>query len=68
MILQLKELGDLGNRYSRDWISAAIKRLRTDDGRRLARSILNTDFSSWWFKEKDDEWWVNGRSQEESEK
>lgn len=68
MILQLKELGDLGNRYCKDWISAAMKRLRTNDGRRLARSILNTDFSSWWFKEKDDEWWVNGRLQEERDK
>jgi putative hydrolase of HD superfamily len=68
MILQIKELGDLGNRYAKDWISAAIKRLRTEDGRRLARSVLNTDFSSWWFKEKDDEWWVNGRLQEERDK
>ena len=32
MILQLKELGDLGNRYARDWIDSARKRLRTDDG------------------------------------
>jgi putative hydrolase of HD superfamily len=68
MILQLKELGDLGNRYSRDWITSAMKRLRTDDGKRLARSILNTDFSAWWFKEKDDEWWVNGGRPEPSEK
>lgn len=68
MILQLKELGDLGNRYAADWIATAIKRLRTDDGRRLARTILNTDFSAWWFKEKDDEWWVNANRQEKSEK
>lgn len=68
MILQLKELGDLGNRYSKDWITAAVKRLHTDDGRRLARSILNTDFSAWWFKEKNDEWWVNGGQPEEREK
>jgi putative hydrolases of HD superfamily len=68
MILQLKELGDLGNRYAADWIASAIKRLRTDDGRRLARTILNTDFSAWWFKEKDDEWWVNADRQEKSEK
>ena len=68
MILQLKELGDLGNRYARDWISSAVKRLRTDDGKRLARSILNTDFSAWWFKEKDDEWWVSADRQEKSEK
>ncbi len=32
MILQLKELGDLGNRYARDWIDSARKRLRTDVG------------------------------------
>lgn len=68
MILQLKELGDLGNRYAADWIATAIKRLRTEDGRRLARTILNTDFSAWWFKEKDDEWWVNADRQEKSEK
>ncbi len=68
MILQLKELGDLGNRYSKDWISAAMKRLRTPDGKRLARSILNTDFSAWWFKEKEDEWWVNGGNENQSEK
>ena len=68
MILQLKELGDLGNRYARDWITSAVKRLRTDDGKRLARSILNTDFSAWWFKEKDDEWWVSADRQEKSEK
>jgi putative hydrolase of HD superfamily len=68
LILQLKELGDLGNRYAPDWISAAMKRLRTEQGKRLARSILNTDFSAWWFKEKDDEWWVNGGREEESER
>jgi putative hydrolases of HD superfamily len=68
MILQLKELGDLGNRYAPDWISTAVKRLRTDEGKKLARSILNTDFASWWFKEKEDEWWVNGDRKETSDK
>ncbi|MEW6349009.1 MAG: HD domain-containing protein [Thermodesulfobacteriota bacterium] len=68
MILQLKELGDLGNRYSRDWIHAAVKRLKTDEGKRLSRSVLNTDFSAWWFSEKDDEWWVSAGHQEQSDK
>jgi putative hydrolase of HD superfamily len=68
MILQLKELGDLGNRYAPEWISAAVKRLRTQDGKQLARSILNTDFSAWWFKEKENEWWVNADRSEQSEK
>jgi putative hydrolase of HD superfamily len=68
MILQLKELGDLGNRYAADWITSAVKRLRTDDGKRLARTILNTDFSGWWFKEKNDTWWVHADRQEKSDK
>uniref|UniRef100_A0A7C4ATM5 5'-deoxynucleotidase n=1 Tax=Desulfomonile tiedjei TaxID=2358 RepID=A0A7C4ATM5_9BACT len=68
MILQLKELGDLGNRYSQQWIDTAIKRLKTENGKRLARSILNTDFSGWWFKEKEDDWWVNAQRRDESEK
>jgi putative hydrolase of HD superfamily len=68
MILELKELGDLGNRYAGEWITAAVKRLRTEDGKRLARSILNTDFSAWWFKEKDDDWWVHAGKNDQSEK
>ncbi len=68
MILQLKELGDLGNRYAADWITSAVKRLRTDEGKRLARTILNTDFAAWWFKEKDDTWWVHADRQEKSDK
>ena len=68
MILQLKELGDLGNPYSREWILTATKRLRTEAGKQLARSIMNTDFSAWWFKEKDDAWWVHAGKSEQSEK
>jgi putative hydrolase of HD superfamily len=68
IILQLKELGDLGNRYAADWITTAMKRLRTDDGKRLARSILNTNFAAWWFKEKGDEWWVHAGREDKSEK
>jgi putative hydrolase of HD superfamily len=60
LILQLKELGDLGNPYAADWISSAVKRLQTEPGRRLARSILGTEFCDWWFKDREDEWWVNG--------
>jgi putative hydrolases of HD superfamily len=68
MILQLKELGDLGNRYAGDWINAAVKRLKTDDGKKLERSILNTDFAAWWFKEKEDEWWVHADKLDRGEK
>jgi putative hydrolase of HD superfamily len=59
LILQLKEYGDLGNKYSKEWIEFAIKRLSTDTAKKLADAILKTDFSHWWFKDKSD-WWING--------
>lgn len=68
MILQLKELGDLGNPYCADWIKSALKRLHTDHGRRLARSVLHRDFTAWWFQERDDDWWVNANNVVRSEK
>ena len=61
LILQLKEYGDLGNKYSEDWIQYALQRLCTEEGKKLADRIIQTDSSNWWFKEKND-WWINGNS------
>src|SRR5574340_527796 len=52
LILQLKEYGDLGNKYSREWIDYALKRLCTDTAKKLADAILDTDSSEWWFNDK----------------
>jgi putative hydrolase of HD superfamily len=59
LILQLKEYGDLGNQYSQEWLDYAVRRLCTDEGRKLADTILQTDWTQWWFLDKSD-WWVNG--------
>lgn len=59
MILALKECKDLGNKYADEWMEFALKRLRTDIARDLARSILDTDSTLWWFSDKSD-WWVSG--------
>ena len=61
LILQLKEYGDLGNKYAEEWINYAMQRLSTEAGKELASKIIKTDSSNWWFKEKSD-WWVNGNS------
>jgi putative hydrolase of HD superfamily len=42
LILQLKECGDLGNKYSQEWIKFAMKRLYTETAKKLAGSILKT--------------------------
>lgn len=59
MILALKEYKDLGNRYAEEWLEFSLKRLQTKAARELARAILDTDSSHWWFGEKG-EWWVSG--------
>jgi len=59
LILQLKEYGDLGNKYSEEWIKYALQRLSTEEGKKLTARIIQTDSSHWWFKEKND-WWING--------
>lgn len=61
LILQLKEYSDLGNKYSREWIDFAMKRLCTDTAKKLASAITETDSSEWWFKDKGD-WWVNANN------
>jgi putative hydrolase of HD superfamily len=59
LILQLKECGDLGNGYSKEWIGFAVRRLATENAKELTKGILDTDSANWWFKDKSD-WWVNG--------
>lgn len=61
LILQLKECGDLGNKYSDEWISYAVQRLSTENGKKLSEKIIRTDSSMWWFKEKGP-WWINGNN------
>lgn len=61
LILQLKEYGDLGNKYSDEWIKYALQRLSTQEGEKLAARIIQTDSSHWWFKDKSD-WWINGNN------
>ena len=59
LILMLKENKDLGNKYADEWISFALKRLKTNLAKELAEKILDTDSTHWWFEDKSD-WWING--------
>ncbi len=61
LLLRLKEHKDLGNRYADEWLRNNVKRLQTEVGRKVARAILQTDFSAWWYNEGDEGWWVRGR-------
>jgi putative hydrolase of HD superfamily len=60
MILELKEHHDIGNRYASQWLPYVQGRLMTDAGRSLARAIVETDWTAWWFT-RDDDWWINAK-------
>lgn len=59
LIVELKEQQDLGNKYAKEWLHYALKRLRTENAKKMAQEILKTDCTDWWFEKKTD-WWVNG--------
>lgn len=59
LILELKGQQDLGNPYAKDWLAFAVKRLLTENARRLAQEILGADSADWWF-DKETTWWING--------
>ena len=59
LILELKEQLDFGNPNAKDWLDFAVKRLLTENARRMAREILESDCTNWWFDKKTD-WWING--------
>jgi putative hydrolase of HD superfamily len=59
LILELKEKLDLGNPNAKDWLNFAVKRLITENAKRMAQEILTTHSTQWWFDKKTD-WWVNG--------
>lgn len=60
LLVELKEQADLGNPYAKHWIHYALKRLQTPAGQELARAVLETDWTDWWFEKRED-WWVPPR-------
>ena len=60
LLLSLKELSDIGNPRATVWIESTSARIKTDEGKDLAKAILETDSADWWFKGKDGkEYWVD---------
>ena len=57
LLFNLKEELDKGNAFARDWIDAALDRLKTDVARAVARQMLQVDHSRWWYGRVDRRWW-----------
>lgn len=59
LILELAVELSKGNLFAREWLDSALKRLQTDQGRKLADAILHKDPNDWWYGQVEKEWWVN---------
>lgn len=63
-LLSLKEQADTGNRRAETFIPPAVKRLKTEQAKRLAEKIVATNSDNWWFGNKEDSWWVSRNRKE----
>lgn len=64
LIVNLKEELDLGNRYAAKWLDCSLERLKTDEARALAKSVMETDHTDWWFQGPDRMWWTKKNGKE----
>jgi putative hydrolase of HD superfamily len=53
LIIDLKGLSDIGFTPPGKWLPPVLERLRTEAGKRLAQSVLETESDGWWLKELD---------------
>lgn len=63
-MLSLKEEADTGNARAKEWLPLVAQRLKSDIAIALAKKIMSTDSSQWWYTGKDDPWWVNRKKEE----
>jgi putative hydrolases of HD superfamily len=56
LILELKNMSDLGKTHADKWLVQVIQRLVTDVGKYLADAILNRKQDSWWLKDYHENW------------
>ncbi|NOX34269.1 MAG: HD domain-containing protein [Deltaproteobacteria bacterium] len=50
-ILELKKIKDTGAKGPGKWLPHVLKRLRTDIGRQIAQSIMETRWDEWWMND-----------------
>jgi putative hydrolase of HD superfamily len=50
LVLELKDLDDIGYRTPQDWLPHVLNRLQTETGKTLASAILSTRRDNWWWE------------------
>jgi putative hydrolase of HD superfamily len=50
LVLELKDLDDIGHRPPQDWLPQVLNRLKTETGKKLAAGIMATRRHDWWWQ------------------
>ncbi len=56
LVLELKNLSDLGKTHADKWLAHVTQRLKTGIGKYLSDAILNCEQDSWWLKDYHENW------------
>ena len=59
LLLTLKEAEDEGNAKVKSWYEFILPRLKTEVGKQLAEQVLASHSDTWWFGDKDPDWWTH---------
>jgi len=59
LLCSLREELDRGNPLAADWLPPVVARIATPAGRQLAEEILTTRSDAWWFRDKNERYWVD---------
>lgn len=60
LLLMLKQEQEMGNPRAAEWVKNALKRIKTESGKQLAESILQTSSDDWWFEDRNNAHWIDG--------
>lgn len=50
-ILELKKIADTGGKGPEKWLPHILRRLKTDLGRQIAQSVMETRWDEWWMND-----------------
>jgi len=48
LVLELKDLMDIGYQPPKGWIENVIKRIKTGTGKKIVRAVMNSSRDDWW--------------------
>jgi putative hydrolase of HD superfamily len=58
LLAMLRDEQEKGNERTKDWIVTLLERLKTDNGKKLAKQLIQRHPDDWWF-DRGGDWWID---------